>query len=50
MRNPPIIDWIARGIIYEKTLASARRMKTDGIEPALIAKYTGLSEAEIETL
>jgi flagellar biosynthesis/type III secretory pathway protein FliH len=35
---------------YEKTLASASRMKTDGIEPALIAKYTGLSELEIENL
>jgi flagellar biosynthesis/type III secretory pathway protein FliH len=35
---------------YEKTLASASRMKTDGIEPALIAKYTGLSELEIKNL
>jgi predicted transposase/invertase (TIGR01784 family) len=34
----------------EGLLESARRMKTDGIDPALISKYTGLSEDEIAAL
>ena len=29
---------------------NARRMKADGMDPKLIAKYTGLSESEILTL
>ena len=31
-------------------LESARRMTTDGLDPKLIAKYTGLPEAEIINL
>jgi predicted transposase/invertase (TIGR01784 family) len=34
----------------EERLASAKRMKADGVEPALIAKYTGLSVDEIKRL
>jgi predicted transposase/invertase (TIGR01784 family) len=34
----------------EERIKNARRMKTDGIEPALISKYTGLSEEEIAAL
>ena len=29
---------------------NARRMKADGMDPKLIAKYTGLSESEIINL
>jgi predicted transposase/invertase (TIGR01784 family) len=34
----------------EGLFESARRMKADGIESALIGKYTGLSEEEIAAL
>jgi predicted transposase/invertase (TIGR01784 family) len=39
----------AEGKVEGKT-ESARRMKADGVEVALIAKYTGLSAADIEAL
>ncbi|MDR2611150.1 MAG: hypothetical protein LBC58_06805 [Clostridiales Family XIII bacterium] len=34
----------------EERTENARRMKADGIETALIGKYTGLTEAEIASL
>ena len=35
---------------HEKAIASAKTMKADGMSPALIAKYTGLSEEQIAKL
>jgi predicted transposase YdaD len=34
----------------EERLANAKRMKADGVEPALIAKYTSLPVDEIKRL
>ncbi len=36
--------------LQNKAIESARKMKADGVELALIAKYTGLTTAEIEQL
>jgi predicted transposase/invertase (TIGR01784 family) len=40
---------LAQGIEQER-MKNARRMKADGMDVALIAKYTGLSKADIAKL